>query len=127
MLTVVVCDKAPDVPIMVTVAGPVVAVALAVSVSVLVLDVVDGLNEAVTPAGSPEAEKFTVPVKPPVGVTVTVLVLLPPCGTLMGLGDAPSVNPAATGPASVTASTTTLRLGGNVRLCTPAFVLSAKE
>lgn len=37
-----------------------------------------GLNEAVTPLGSPEAEKLTVPVKPLLGFTVMVLVLLLP-------------------------------------------------
>ena len=62
--TVVVFVKLPDVPVMVTVAVPVVAVLLAVSVSVLVLAVVLGLNDAVTPFGSPDADKLTFPVKP---------------------------------------------------------------
>ena len=62
--TVVVFVKLPDVPAMVTVAVPVVAVLLAVSVSVLVLAVLLGLNDAVTPLGSPEADKLTFPVKP---------------------------------------------------------------
>jgi hypothetical protein len=62
--TVVVFVKLPDVPVMVTVAVPVVAVLLAVSVSVLVLAVLLGLNDAVTPLGSPDADKLTFPVKP---------------------------------------------------------------
>jgi hypothetical protein len=61
---VVVFVKLPDVPVMVTVAVPVVAVLLAVSVSVLVLAVLLGLNDAVTPLGSPEADRLTFPAKP---------------------------------------------------------------
>jgi hypothetical protein len=71
---VVVCVKLPDVPVMVTVAVPAVAEPLAVSVSTLVVVVLVGLKDAVTPLGRPEAVKFTVPVKPFVGVTVIVLV-----------------------------------------------------
>jgi len=37
-----------------------------------------GLKEALTPLGKPEADKLTLPVKPFCGVTVTVLVPLPP-------------------------------------------------
>jgi len=48
-------------------------VPLAVSVSVLVLVVVAGLNDAVTPLGNPEAERLTLPVKPLIGLTVMVL------------------------------------------------------
>jgi hypothetical protein len=70
----VVSVKLPDTPLIVTVDVPVVAVALAVSVSVLVVVVGFGLNAAVTPFGSPEALKVTLPLKPPVGVTVIVLV-----------------------------------------------------
>jgi len=59
--TVVLCEILAPVPVIVTVAAPVVAVALAVSVSVelppLVTEV--GLNEAVTPPGSPLAESAT--------------------------------------------------------------------
>jgi hypothetical protein len=46
------------------------------------------LNEAVTPAGSPEAAKATVPLNPFFGVTVMVLVPLAPCATLKELGEA---------------------------------------
>ena len=52
------------------------AVLLAVSVNVLVLVVLVGLNEAVTPLGRPDADRATLPVKPFCGVTV--IVLLPP-------------------------------------------------
>ena len=78
---VVVCDKLPDVPVMVMVLVPVVAVLEAVKVSELV-DVV-GLvpNAAVTPEGNPEADNVTLPVKPPEGVTVIVLPPLLPCVT----------------------------------------------
>src|SRR5207245_4531026 len=55
--------KLPEVPVMVTVTVPVVAVLLAVSVNVLVLVVLLGLNDAVTPLGSPDADKLTVPLK----------------------------------------------------------------
>ena len=69
---------------------PVVAVALAVNVTTLV-DVV-GLvaNAAVTPAGRPEAERVTLPAKPPEGVTVIVLLTLLPWVTATLDGDAES-------------------------------------
>ena len=63
---------------MVTVAVPVVAVLLAVKVSVLVPVVLEGLNEAVTPLGNPEADKLTLPPKPFEGLTVIVDVPLAP-------------------------------------------------
>jgi hypothetical protein len=77
-LTVVVCDKLPDVPVIVTVTVLVAAVLFAVSVSVLVLVVPVGLKAAVTPLGRPDEEKATVPVKLFRGVTVIVLVPLVP-------------------------------------------------
>jgi hypothetical protein len=63
--TVVVRDTDPDVAVSVTVAAPSVAVLDAVNVAVTVLPVVavDGLNATLTPLGSPEAAKFTAPVK----------------------------------------------------------------
>jgi len=66
---------------MVTVNAPRVAVLLAVSVSTLELAEDAGLNEAVTPLGIPVAVKDTVPVNPPVSVTVMVSVPLAPCLT----------------------------------------------
>ena len=70
--------RAPEVPVMVIVAGPAVAVLLAVSVSTL--EPVVGLvpNAAVTPAGNPVAARVTALVNPSTGFTVTVLVLLFP-------------------------------------------------
>lgn len=89
-LIVAVCTKLPDVPVTVTVAGPVVALPLAVNVRTLV--VVAGFvpNAAVTPVGKPVAASVTLPLKPPVPAIVIVLVLLaPPCAmlTLDGLAD----------------------------------------
>lgn len=86
--TVVVWVVLPEVPVMVTVAVPVVAVLLAVNVKVLVEVVLEGLNEAVTPAGSPEADKLTVPEKPLMGFTVMVLDPLLPWVMLKLAGEA---------------------------------------
>ena len=88
--TVVVFVKLPEVPVMVTVADPTAAVLLAVSVSVLVLVALPGLNEAVTPAGKPEADKLTLPLKPFCGVIVMVFVTLAPCVSDRVLSDAES-------------------------------------
>ena len=55
----------------VTVAGPVVATLLAISVNVLEPGVGFGLNRAVTPLGNPETERVTLPVNPNCGFTVT--------------------------------------------------------
>jgi len=88
---VVVCDKLPDVPVIVTVAVPVVAALLAVSVSVLAVVELLGLNVAVTPPGRPEADKLTLPLKPFCGVTVIVLAPLAPCVTVKLPGDAERV------------------------------------
>lgn len=80
----------PETPVTVTVAVPTVAVLLAVKVTTLV-DVA-GLvpKAAVTPVGRPEADNVTLPVKPPVLVTVTVLVPVPPCVTETLAGEAES-------------------------------------
>jgi hypothetical protein len=58
--------------------APVVAVLVAVKVSTLVVVVLVGLKAAVTPDGWPEADKATVPVKAFWGITVIVVVTLPP-------------------------------------------------
>jgi len=94
-LMVVLCVKAPEVPVIVTVAVPVVAVPLAVNVTLLVVVVLAGLKDAVTPLGRPEAVKLTLPVKPFTGVTVIVLLPLPPCVTETLAGDAESEKSAA--------------------------------
>jgi hypothetical protein len=90
-VTVVVWLKLPEVPVIVTVAFPVVAVPLAVSVKLLVPVVLAGLKLAVTPAGSPDADRLTLPVKPLVGFTVMVLLPLPPWVTVTLVGDEESV------------------------------------
>src|SRR5712691_3549200 len=67
---------------------PVPAVLVALSVRTLVLVVLAGLNEeAVTPLGRPETDSATLPVKPFCGVTVMVLVPLPPCVSVYGDAD----------------------------------------
>ena len=70
--------RLPEVPVIVMVAAPVVAVLVAVSVTTL--DPVVGLvaNAAVTPVGKPEADRVTLPVNPGALVTVTVSVALLP-------------------------------------------------
>lgn len=88
---VVVFVRPLDVPVIVTVAVPVVAVVPAASVKVLVLAVLVGLNVGVTPFGRPDAEKLTVPVKPFNGLTVMVALPVEPCAMVRLLGDAESV------------------------------------
>lgn len=76
---VVVAVKLPEVPVIVTVDEPAVAVGLAVKVKTLV-DVAGFVaNAAVTPAGSPEAERVTEPAKGLTSDIVKVLVPLEPC------------------------------------------------
>lgn len=89
-VTVVVCVSVPEVPVMVTVAVPVVAVLLAVKVRTLVEVVGFVPNAAVTPEGKPDADKLTLPVNPPEGVTVIVLFPLFPWTTVTLEGDAES-------------------------------------
>ena len=78
-------------PVIVTDAVPVVAVALAVRVSTLVEVVGLVPKLAVTPAGRPDAESVTLPVNPPDGVTVIVELPLFPRVTDKLLGEADSV------------------------------------
>jgi hypothetical protein len=68
----------PDVPVTVNVVVPGETVLVAVSVSVLEPVAGFGEKEAVTPLGSPEALRFTLPVKPYSGLTVTDEVALAP-------------------------------------------------
>ena len=68
-------SSAPLVPVIVTVAGPTVAVLATVSVSsVSGPDVAGGLNAAVTPSGSPLAAKLTTPANPLLGTIEIVVV-----------------------------------------------------
>jgi hypothetical protein len=82
--------KLPEVPVIVTGNVPTAAVPAAVSVRVLVVAVVVGLNDAATPAGKPEADKLTLPLKPNCGVMVMVFVLLAPCVMVMLLKEVES-------------------------------------
>jgi hypothetical protein len=83
--------KLPEVPVIFTVADPVVAVLLAVSVSTLVPVVGFVPNAAVTPLGRPDAARVTLPVNPPTSVTVIVLLPLPPCVIVRLLGESERV------------------------------------
>lgn len=91
---VVVCVVEPEVPVMVTVAAPVVAVAEAVSVKVDVAvpfaGGVTGLveNAAVTPLGNPEALSVVAALNPFKLVTVMVLLPLVPCVMVSDEGEA---------------------------------------
>lgn len=76
--TVVVAVSVPDVPVTVIVAGPVVAVLLAVNVNVLLPLAGLGLNDAVTPFGSVDVMNVTLPLKPFCGVMLIALVPLVP-------------------------------------------------
>lgn len=83
--------RLPDVPVMVTVAVPIAAVADAVSVSAVETGSGFELKEAVTPFGRPEAEKVTLAVKPFWGVTLMMLPPLVPCVIVRLAGEADSV------------------------------------
>ena len=90
-MTAVVLAKPPQVPVIVSEAVPDVAVLLAVSVNVLVLVVLLGLKDAVTPVGRPEADKLTLLLKPFCRLTVTVLAPVAPCAIVKLFGDAERV------------------------------------
>jgi len=82
------------VPLIVTVAAPIAAVADAVSVRVDVAPVASvGLNAAVTPLGRPVAVRFTGPANPFVRVMVTVVLPAAPCCTGRAVGWSASVKP----------------------------------
>jgi hypothetical protein len=97
---VVVAVRLPEVPVMVTVDVPVVAVALAVRVSTLVPVVGFVPKVAVTPLGKPDAANVTLPVNPPTSVTVMVLVPLLPCVMVRLLGESESVKLGVADPAN---------------------------
>jgi len=90
-LTVVALVKPATEPVMVTVTVPVAAVLVAANVRVLVLAVLLGLNDAVTPPGRPDADKLTLLLNPFSGVTVMVLAPVVPCTIVKLLGDAERV------------------------------------
>jgi antitoxin (DNA-binding transcriptional repressor) of toxin-antitoxin stability system len=79
---VVLATSDPLVPVIVTLLIPATAAFAAVRLSALVVSVLVGVKLAVTPVGKPVADNVTVPPKPPVGVTVTVVLALSPGDTL---------------------------------------------
>ena len=89
--TEVLRDNPLEFPVIVIEKVPRAAVLAAVNVSVLAPLVLAGLNPAVTPLGSPVADRLTLPLNPLSGFTVIVLVPFAPCTTLRPLGEAESV------------------------------------
>ena len=83
--------RLPLTPLMAIVKVPVAALRPAVSVNVLVLVGLTGLKDAVTPLGSPAADKLTAPLKPFEGVIEMLLVPWLPCAMLRAFGEAESV------------------------------------
>jgi hypothetical protein len=92
---VVVWVRLPDWPVMVTVAVPAEAELLTVKLTMLVEVVLLGLKDAVTPPGSPEADRLTLPEKPLAGFTVMVALRPAPCWMLNAPGAQESVKPDA--------------------------------
>jgi len=92
ILIVAVLVRLPDVPAMVMTDAFRAAVLDAVRVSVLVPIELAGLNDAVTPLGSPDMASATVPVKPFWGLIAIVLVLAPPRARLSVAGVAEMEN-----------------------------------
>lgn len=89
---VLVTVKLPEVPVIVSVAGPEAAVLDAFNVSTLVPEVGLVPHVAVTPLGRPVTDRFALPVKPYSGVSVIVDVVELPWFRLRLFGDAESVN-----------------------------------
>lgn len=93
--TEVVVLRLPEVPVIVMLAAPTLAALLALKVRVLVSVLASivgfGLNDAVTPAGRPDALNVTAPLKPFCGTMLIVLEVLVPCTTLTPLGAADNV------------------------------------
>ena len=87
-VTVVEWLRLPEIPVIVTVDAPVVAVLLAVSVKELVVVAEAGLKAAVTPLGKPDADRLTLPVNPLSGATAIVLEPLDPWATVRLFGAA---------------------------------------
>ena len=83
--------KVPEVPVMLTLNVPIAAVAPAPRVRVVEAGSGLELKDAVTPLGSPDAEKVTLPVKPFRGVTVMALKPEVPCTMAKLAGEVESV------------------------------------
>src|SRR5689334_1564621 len=94
------CDNVPAVPVIVIVEVPGCAEPSAFSVRVLMPVVLDGLNAAVTPEGSPNVVRVTLLSSPFLGVTPILVAALLPCVTerlAAELDSRKSLSPAATG------------------------------
>src|ERR1051326_5476164 len=78
---VVVRVRLPDVPETVMIVFFTAALDAHVRVKILVVVAPAGLKDAVTPGGSPDAERFTAPEKPLRGFTVILIVPLAPWRT----------------------------------------------
>ena len=74
----VVLVRLPEVPVIVTVAVAAAAELLATNVNVLLLVAIEGLKDAVTPAGNPDTARLTALLKPGCGLTVMMLMPLAP-------------------------------------------------
>lgn len=85
--------RLPDVPVIVSVDVDPAAELLAKIVRTLEVVAFTGLNDAVTPAGSPEMLRFTTPLKPCCGLTVMVLVALAPGARVSVEADADRLKP----------------------------------
>lgn len=85
----------PEVPVMVTVDAPVVAVLVAVSVRTLLPVVGLVPKAAVTPLGRPDAARVTLPLNPLRSVIVMVSVAVLPWTTVKEVADGASVKPVA--------------------------------
>jgi hypothetical protein len=72
----------PEAPATVTLVVPAPAFDAAVNVAALVVAVLDGSNDNVTPVGKPVALRVTLPLNPFFGVTVRVVLALAPAATL---------------------------------------------
>ena len=79
-----IAERLPEAPLTVTIAVAGTATDEAVSVSVLAVVALDGLNDAVTPPGKPAAVKATAPLNPPEPVTPMGIETAPP-GTIFAL------------------------------------------
>ena len=91
----VVWVRVPDFPVTVRVLVVKLAPPFAVKVIVLAVFVGFGENAAVTPFGSPDAERLTLLLNPPVGLIEIVLETLAPCFTETLAGDAVMEKPSA--------------------------------
>lgn len=80
--------RLPDTPVIVAMAVTGAAELVAVNVSVLLVVVLAGLKDAVTPGGSPETESVTALEKPESGMTLITVLPLVPGATESDDGDA---------------------------------------